>query len=123
MDGLTDIRCSFSSSFLLPSHSALAEFPERPGALRKFLQGMRSGWNISLFHYRNHGAGAWLFIVEIHKRMSVLTLEGSADVGKVLAGVQVPPGEDDAFGTFLERLGYAYVEESNNFVYKRYLRR
>lgn len=55
--------------------------------------------------------------------MSVLTLEGSADVGKVLAGVQVPPGEDDAFGTFLERLGYAYVEESNNFVYKRYLRR
>jgi len=38
--------------------SILTEFPERPGALRKFLQGMRSGWNISLFHYRNHGAGA-----------------------------------------------------------------
>ena len=48
---------------------------------------------------------------------------GSADLGKVLAGVQVPPGEDDAFGTFLEQLGYAYVEESNNSVYKRYLRR
>jgi hypothetical protein len=53
----------------------------------------------------------------------VLTLEGRADLGKVLAGIQVPPGDDDAFGTFLEQLGYAYVEESNNFVYKRYLRR
>ena len=45
------------------------------------------------------------------------------DLGKVLAGIQVPPGDEDGFGTFLEQLGYAYVEESNNSVYKRYLRR
>lgn len=45
------------------------------------------------------------------------------DLGKVLAGIQVPPGDEGAFGTFLEQLGYAYVEESNNSVYKRYLRR
>lgn len=53
-----------------------------------------------------------------------LTLNGwRADLGKVLAGIQVPPGDNGAFGTFLEQLGYAYVEESNNSVYKRYLRR
>ncbi|KAJ7703150.1 tryptophan synthase beta subunit-like PLP-dependent enzyme [Mycena rosella] len=76
------------------------EFPERPGALRKFLLGLHQGWNISLFHYRNHGA----------------------DLGKVLAGIQVPPAEYDAFDTFLTQLGYPYVEETENPVYKRYLR-
>ncbi|KAL5485258.1 ILV1 [Sanghuangporus weigelae] len=75
------------------------QFPERPGALRKFLLGIHSGWNISLFHYRNHGA----------------------DVGKILAGIQVPPDESQEFDEFLEQLGYEYVEETNNDTYKRYL--
>ena len=78
----------------------LVEFPERPGALRKFLLGLHSGWNISLFHYRNHGA----------------------DLGKVLAGIQVPPSEDAEFETFLKQLGFYYVEETENETYKRYLR-
>ncbi|EPT04598.1 hypothetical protein FOMPIDRAFT_1113583 [Fomitopsis schrenkii] len=76
------------------------EFPERPGALRKFLLGLHTGWNISLFHYRNHGA----------------------DLGKVLAGIQVPPEDASAFDGFLSNLGYPYVEETGNEVYKRYLR-
>ncbi|KAH8119144.1 threonine ammonia-lyase [Phellopilus nigrolimitatus] len=75
------------------------EFPERPGALRKFLLGLHSGWNISLFHYRNHGA----------------------DLGKVLAGIQVPPDEYKEFDEFLEQLGYDFVEETENETYKRYL--
>ncbi|KAF9012364.1 tryptophan synthase beta subunit-like PLP-dependent enzyme [Cyathus striatus] len=75
-------------------------FPERPGALRKFLLGLHQGWNISLFHYRNHGA----------------------DLGKVLAGVQVPLSDYDEFDAFLKKLDYAYVEETDNAVYKRYLR-
>ncbi|KAN0064549.1 threonine deaminase [Thecaphora frezii] len=76
------------------------EFPERPGALRKFLVGLHKGWNITLFHYRNHGA----------------------DVGKVLTGIQVPPGEDEAFQEYLRNLGYQYHEETHNPVYKKYLR-
>ncbi|KAJ3480035.1 hypothetical protein NLI96_g8635 [Meripilus lineatus] len=76
------------------------EFPERPGALRKFLSGLPAGWNISLFHYRNHGA----------------------DLGKVLAGIQVPPNEAGEFDAFLRALGYPYVEETDNEMYKRYLR-
>ncbi|KZT28978.1 threonine dehydratase I [Neolentinus lepideus HHB14362 ss-1] len=76
------------------------QFPERPGALRKFLLGMHTGWNISLFHYRNHGA----------------------DLGKVLAGIQVPPEESEQFEEFLRNLAYPYVEETENPVYKRYLR-
>ncbi|KAF7315616.1 Threonine dehydratase [Mycena indigotica] len=76
------------------------EFPERPGALRKFLLGLRQDWNISMFHYRNHGA----------------------DLGKVLAGVQVPPVDSEAFERFLVQLGYPYVEETDNPIYKRYLR-
>ena len=68
------------------------EFPERPGALMRFLDAMSQGWNISLFHYRNHGA----------------------DYGRVLAGIQVPPGEKRAFREFLKRLGYPYVEETGN---------
>ncbi|KAJ7218025.1 tryptophan synthase beta subunit-like PLP-dependent enzyme [Mycena pura] len=76
------------------------EFPERPGALRKFLLGLRQDWNISLFHYRNHGA----------------------DLGKVLAGIQVPPSDSDAFALFLAQLGYPHVEETENPVYKRYFR-
>jgi threonine dehydratase len=74
-------------------------FPERPGALLRFLENLRSGWNISLFHYRNHGA----------------------DFGRVLVGMQVPPAEADAFAAFLLRVGYAAVEETHNPAYKLFL--
>ncbi|KAJ7084428.1 tryptophan synthase beta subunit-like PLP-dependent enzyme [Mycena belliarum] len=94
-------RYMIGGSQVVPNERVLRfEFPERPGALRKFLLGLQQGWNISLFHYRNHGA----------------------DLGKVLAGVQVPPSDYDAFDTFLAALGYPYVEETENPVYKRYLR-
>ncbi|WRT63734.1 threonine ammonia-lyase, biosynthetic [Kwoniella shivajii] len=76
------------------------EFPERPGALGNFLRGMKSDWNISMFHYRNHGA----------------------DVGKVLIGVQVPRDSYDGFGEFLDDLGYVYVEETQNPAYTSLLR-
>jgi len=75
------------------------EFPERPGALMKFLDSMRHDWNISLFHYRNHGA----------------------DYGRVLVGMQVPPREMDEFRAFLERVGYDYVEETGNPGYELFL--
>jgi threonine dehydratase len=75
------------------------EFPERPGALMKFLSHMRSDWNISLFHYRNQGA----------------------DYGRVLVGMQVPPREMGAFRTFLAKLGYPYVDESRNPAYRLFL--
>lgn len=77
-----------------PEHEVLYrfEFPERPGALMRFLDSLGEDWNISLFHYRNHGA----------------------DYGRVLAGIQVPPGEKRQFKTFLERLGYPYVDETGN---------
>jgi threonine dehydratase len=75
-------------------------FPERPGALLKFLSLMRPGWNISLFHYRNQGA----------------------DYGRILVGLQVPQSDDKAFEQFLETLGYPYVEETHNPVYRMFLR-
>lgn len=75
------------------------EFPERPGALLRFLEGLRSDWNISLFHYRNHGS----------------------DYGRVLAGIQVPPAERDAFHAFLEELGYAHWDETANPAYAMFL--
>ncbi|MCM3877522.1 MAG: threonine ammonia-lyase, biosynthetic, partial [Thermoanaerobaculia bacterium] len=75
------------------------EFPERPGALLKFLNRMRGDWNISLFHYRNHGA----------------------DYGRVLAGIQVPRKDDAKFGRFLEELGYRYWDESRNPAYRLFL--
>jgi threonine dehydratase len=74
-------------------------FPERPGALMKFLSLMRPGWNISLFHYRNQGA----------------------DYGRILVGLQVPKADDKAFAQFLETLGYPYVEETHNPVYRMFL--
>jgi threonine dehydratase len=77
------------------------EFPERPGALMKFLNSMSGGWNISLFHYRNHGA----------------------DYGRVLAGMQVPASDKTAFRAFLEGLGYAFVEETDNVAYRLFLGR
>ncbi|HMS27453.1 MAG TPA: threonine ammonia-lyase, biosynthetic [Burkholderiaceae bacterium] len=93
---------------MVGGHSQLAkderllrfEFPERPGALMKFLSAMRPGWNISLFHYRNQGA----------------------DYGRILVGLQVPAKDDKAFTTFLKSLGYPYVEETNNPVYKLFLK-
>lgn len=75
------------------------EFPERPGALMKFLDSMSHGWNISLFHYRNHGT----------------------DYGRVLVGIQVPPSDERAFRAFLEGLGYPYWDESGNPAYKLFL--
>ena len=75
------------------------EFPERPGALMNFLNQMSSDWNISLFHYRNHGA----------------------DYGRVLVGLQVPVNEMADFRRFLARLGYAYTDESTNPAYRLFL--
>jgi threonine dehydratase len=77
------------------------EFPERPGALMQFLDSMNAGWNISLFHYRNHGA----------------------DYGSVLVGMQVPPDEAAQFRAFLDRLGYDNVDESANPAYRMFLGR
>ncbi len=77
------------------------EFPERPGALMRFLDSMSAGWNISLFHYRNHGA----------------------DYGRVLVGMQVPPSDKRDFRRFLDRLGYTYVDETANPAYRLFLGR
>ena len=76
------------------------EFPERPGALMNFLTRMGSSWNISLFHYRNHGA----------------------DVGRVLVGLQVPEREQPALRRFLRELGYDYADESRNPAYRFFLK-
>ena len=75
-------------------------FPERPGALMRFLSSLHPGWNISLFHYRNQGA----------------------DFGRILVGIQVPEGDAQAFTAFLETLAYPCVEETGNPVYQLFLR-
>jgi len=75
------------------------EFPERPGALLKFLQAIGSRWNISLFHYRNHGS----------------------DYGRVLAGVQVPSDGAEDFEQHLRDLQYAFTEETGNPAYRMFL--
>jgi threonine dehydratase len=75
------------------------EFPERPGALMKFLSNMRTDWNISLFHYRNQGS----------------------DYGRVLVGMQVPRREMREFRRFLTTLGYPCVDESRNPAYRLFL--
>ena len=75
------------------------EFPERPGALLKFLETIGHEWNISLFHYRNHGAA----------------------YGRVLVGIQVPEAQRARFDEFLNKLGYRYWEETSNPVYKLFL--
>ena len=93
---------------MVGGHSALATgerllrfvFPERPGALMKFLARMRPGWNITLFHYRNQGA----------------------DYGRILVGLQVPTADNKAFQAFLDDLGYPCVEETDNPVYRLFLR-
>ena len=93
---------------MVGGHSALSKderllrfiFPERPGALMKFLSLMRPGWNISLFHYRNQGA----------------------DYGRILVGLQVPQADNGAFQAFLDTLGYPHVEETDNPVYQLFLK-
>src|SRR5499426_3419575 len=75
------------------------EFPERPGALMRFLESMRGDWNISLFHYRNQGA----------------------DYGRVLVGMQVPRNELHQFRVFLRKVGYPYADETRNPAYKLFL--
>ena len=80
------------------------DFPERPGALAQFLRSMNTGWNITLFHYRNHGS----------------------DVGRVLAGIQVPKEDRRQFDDFLRQVadaGYSWVEETDNVAYKLFLGR
>jgi threonine dehydratase len=76
------------------------EFPERPGALMRFLNSMHPEWNISLFHYRNHGA----------------------DFGRILVGIQVPPKSRKALGEFLKNLGYPWRDESDHPAYRMFLR-
>jgi threonine dehydratase len=75
------------------------EFPERPGALLDFLNAIGSNWNISLFHYRNHGS----------------------DHGRILAGIQVPPDEEQELEAHLAELGYAHWDESGNPAYTMFL--
>ena len=75
------------------------EFPERPGALMNFLNSMNHSWNISLFHYRNHGA----------------------DYGRVLIGMQVPHQDKKPLRIFLDNLGYRYWDESDNPAYRLFL--
>jgi threonine dehydratase len=77
------------------------EFPERPGALMAFLEKLGGRWNISLFHYRNHGA----------------------DFGRVLAGFEVPSADMPDFEAFLNALGYRYQRESGNAAYDLFLAR
>ena len=92
---------------MVGGHSALAQderllrfvFPERPGALLKFLSLMKPNWNISLFHYRNQGA----------------------DYGRSLVGLQVPAADHKAFDRFLASLGYPCIEETQNPVYRMFL--
>jgi len=75
------------------------EFPERPGALMRFLTSLHPDWNISIFHYRNHGA----------------------DVGRIVVGVQVPSHEMADWQNFLDGLGYQYVDETDNPAYRLFL--
>lgn len=77
------------------------EFPERPGALTKFLQAMKNNWDITLFHYRNHGN----------------------DMGKVLCAFVLPEDTtEEEFISVLNKLDYKYVDESNNIVYSKFLK-
>lgn len=76
------------------------EFPERQGALERFLSNLQSGFDITLFHYRNNGS----------------------DIGRVLAAIQVPEGKDEELSQFLEELRYPYKEETENIAYKMFLK-
>ena len=95
------IRHMVGGRSALAQHERLLRFvfPERPGALLKFLSHMRPGWNITLFHYRNQGA----------------------DYGRILVGLQVPMADNNAFKIFLSTLGYPSVDETDNPVYRLFL--
>ena len=75
------------------------QFPEHPGALTRFLRAMRSHWNITLFHYRNHGA----------------------DYGRILVGIDVPKEDDQEFSDFLKDVGYVFHEQTDNKAYQLFL--
>jgi threonine dehydratase len=75
------------------------QFPERPGALLQFLRGMKSDWNISLFHYRNYGS----------------------EYGRILMGIQVPEQDGDRFSEFLSDTGYNYTTEADNAAYTMFV--
>lgn len=75
------------------------QFPERPGALMQFLTSIGGKWNISMFHYRNHGAA----------------------FGRVLAGIQIPNSDKEVFELFLKKLAYTYFDETDNIAYKQFL--
>lgn len=77
------------------------EFPEKPGALTRFLECLRGKWNLTLFHYRNQGS----------------------DIGKILAGFDVPTADHENFQRFLEETGYEHTEETDNIVYQKLLKR
>ena len=81
------------------SGCAASSSPSGPGALMQFLDALGGRWNISLFHYRNHGA----------------------DFGRVLAGFEVPEDQVDAWHAFLEQLGYPYLVETGNEAFNRFL--
>jgi threonine dehydratase len=74
-------------------------FPERPGAMARFLATMGADWNISLFHYRIQGG----------------------DFGRVLVGLEIPPGQETQLQSFLDNLGYRFVEETSNKAYQLFL--
>ena len=97
----THLRYMVGGKSPLAEHEVLYrfEFPERPGALRRFLSSMSPEWNISLFHYRNQGD----------------------DYGRILVGMQVPPADHEDFSLFLSELGYPYWNESENPIYKLFL--
>jgi threonine dehydratase len=80
-------------------HILRFQFPERPGALLQFLKGMQSGWNISLFHYRNYGS----------------------EYGRVLMGIQVPETDGERFQAFLDSTGYSYTKEADNPAYRMFV--
>ena len=98
----THVRHLVGGRSPLAAHERLFRFvfPERPGALMRFLSSLHPGWNISLFHYRNQGA----------------------DYGRILVGIQVPQADGQAFKDFLDALAYPFVEETSNPVYRLFLR-
>ncbi|KAA0890694.1 threonine ammonia-lyase, biosynthetic [Pusillimonas sp. ANT_WB101] len=97
----THLRYMVGGRSVLAKHEMLFrfEFPERPGALTRFLSNMSPNWNISLFHYRNQGD----------------------DYGRILVGIQVPPEDKKEFRAFLDGLGYIYWNETDNPAYKLFL--
>merc|ERR1740130_867469 len=76
------------------------EFPEQPGVLASFLSALRDDWFVTMLHYRNHGG----------------------QVGKVLAGVQVPPDQELAFNNVLDTLGYTFHDETHNPIFENFMR-